>query len=244
MGGTDNNQLKAAAKTGWWRQKRTETAAAGAATTAAGMSISAPGIGADGIAFATAGGSATPAVGAATSAASTARSVWRFGQQVAHIVQYFPPFLEEAHAPHSQLEAEEEEAMIGGLCVLVMKVICGGFVCAARPCSCVRLTCKSVPKNQENHGILGIAGKVFSRQSNLSHLIKQEYHYTGSGRKDKTDARTFWVGTHPWQVPVFKCKPLVFTWREQFSRALTGFVSCVGFFSLATTLVVCEIIVI
>jgi hypothetical protein len=49
---------------------------------------------------------------------------------------------------------------------------------------------------------------------------------------------------YPWQVPVFMYKPLVFTWREQFSRALTGLVSCVGINLLAKTLVVCEIIVI
>ncbi len=64
------------------------------------------------------------------------------------------------------------------------------------------------------------------------------------GRNDKADACTFWVSTYPWRVPVFTFKPLVFTWREQFSHALTGFVSCVGLFLLATTLVVCKIIVI
>jgi hypothetical protein len=52
------------------------------------------------------------AMGAATSAASTARTAWRFRQGVAHIVHYLPPLLEETHAPHSQLEAEEEEAMM------------------------------------------------------------------------------------------------------------------------------------
>ncbi len=39
-------------------------------------------------------------------------------------------------------------------------------------------------------------------------------------------------------------KPLVFTWREQFLRALTGFVSCVGINLLAKMLVVHKIIVI
>jgi hypothetical protein len=39
-------------------------------------------------------------------------------------------------------------------------------------------------------------------------------------------------------------EPQVFSWREQFSRALTGFVSCVGINLLAKTLVVCKIIVI
>jgi hypothetical protein len=42
----------------------------------------------------------------------------------------------------------------------------------------------------------------------------------------------------------FTYKPLVFTWQEQFLRALTCFVSCVGINLLAKTLVVCEIIVI
>ncbi len=53
--------------------------------------------------------------------------------------------LEEAHAPHSQSEAEEEEAMMGGLWVLVVRVVCGvvraGCVCTASPCCVVRLTC-------------------------------------------------------------------------------------------------------
>jgi hypothetical protein len=35
-----------------------------------------------------------------------------------------PSLLEEAHAPHSQLEAEEEEPMVRGLCVLVVRVLC------------------------------------------------------------------------------------------------------------------------
>jgi hypothetical protein len=136
-GGTDNNQLK-------WQQNMvavvtaTETAAAGAATTVAGAPTSAPGVGADGIAFATAAGTATTAACTATSSASAARSAWHFGQGVAHIAQYFPPLLEEAHAPHSKLEAEEEEAMIRGLWVLVVTVVGGcvhaDFVCAALPC--------------------------------------------------------------------------------------------------------------
>jgi hypothetical protein len=119
----------------------TETAAAGAAmtaadapTTAAGMPTSAPGIGADGIAFATAVGAATTAACAATSTASGARSAWHFGWGVAHIVQYFPSLLEEAHVPHSQLEAEEEEAMIRGL----LGAGCDGCVggCACWFCVC------------------------------------------------------------------------------------------------------------
>jgi hypothetical protein len=138
----------------------TETAALGAAMTATGMPtaatgapMSAPGIGAVGIAFATATGAATTAACAATSAASTARSAWRFGQGVAHIAQYFPPLLEEVHAPHSQSEAEEEEAMIRGLWVLVVTVVWGvvhaGFVCAARPCCFDKLKCISAPTNQQ-----------------------------------------------------------------------------------------------
>jgi hypothetical protein len=137
-----------------------ETAAAGAATTAmgapmtaAGAQTSAPGVGADKIAFTTAAGAATTAVCTATSAASAARSAWCFGREVAHIAQYFPPLLGEVHAPHSQLEAEEEEAMIRGLYVLVVMVVWGvmlaGFVCAAHSCCFVRLTCISAPKNQQ-----------------------------------------------------------------------------------------------
>jgi hypothetical protein len=52
----------------------------------------------------------------------------------------------------------------------------------------------------------------------------------GLGGYNKTDACTFWVCTYPWWEPVFMCERLVFTWWEQFSSALTGFVSCVGFF--------------
>jgi hypothetical protein len=130
-----------------------ETAAAGAPTTVAGTPTTAPGVGADEIAFPTAVGAATTAACAATSAASAARSAWSFGRGVAHIAQYFPPLLEEAHAPHSQLEAEEEEAMIRGLWVLVAMVVWGvvhaGFGCAARPCCFVRHTCISAPKNQQ-----------------------------------------------------------------------------------------------
>jgi hypothetical protein len=37
-------------------------------------------------------------------------------------VQYLPPLLEEMHALSSQLEAEEEKAMMGGLCVLVAAI--------------------------------------------------------------------------------------------------------------------------
>ena len=47
----------------------------------------------------------------------------------------FPPLLKEGHAPHSQLEAAEEEAMIRGLWVLVVTVVWvvvrAGCVCCA-----------------------------------------------------------------------------------------------------------------
>jgi hypothetical protein len=93
-----------------------------------------------------------------------------------HIVQYFPPLLEEAHAPYSQSETEEEEAMMGGLWVLVVMVVWGvvhaGCVCAACPCCFVRLTRISAPKKSATHGILGIAGKLLMRQTKLLHLIK------------------------------------------------------------------------
>jgi hypothetical protein len=131
----------------------TAMTATGVPTAAAGAPMSAPGIGADGIAFTTTTGAATTAACAATSAASAARSAWRFGRGVAHIAQYFPPLLEEAHALHSQSEAEEEEAMIRGLWVLVVMivwgVVCAGFVCAAHPCCFDRLMCISAPKNQQ-----------------------------------------------------------------------------------------------
>jgi hypothetical protein len=108
------------------------------------MPTTALGLGKNGIAFATAAGTETTAVGVAESAASAERTAWRFWRGVAHIVQYLPPLLEKAHAPHSQLEAEEEEAMIEGLWVLVVMVVCGvvcaGCVCAASPCCFVRLT--------------------------------------------------------------------------------------------------------
>jgi hypothetical protein len=116
-------------------------------------------------------GAATTAVCAATSAASVARSAWRFGRGVAHIAQYFPPLLEEAHAPHSQSEAKEEEAMIREFWVLVVMVVWvvvrAGCVCAVCPCCFVRLTCINAPKNQQ----LGIAGKLSMRQTKLLHLI-------------------------------------------------------------------------
>jgi hypothetical protein len=130
-----------------------ETAAEGAATAVAGAPTTATSVGADGIAFTTTVCTAKTAACAATSAASAARSAWRFGRGVAHVAQYFPPLLEEAHAPHSQSEADEEEAMIRGLWVLVVMVVwvvvCAGCVCAVRPCCFVRLTCINAPKNKQ-----------------------------------------------------------------------------------------------
>ncbi len=61
-------------------------------------------------------------------------------------MQYLPPLLEEAHSPHKQLEAEEEEDMIGGMCMLVVRVECAGSVCTVRPCCFVRLVQISAPK--------------------------------------------------------------------------------------------------
>jgi hypothetical protein len=137
-----------------------ETAAMGIATTAAGTPITALGVGEDGITFSMAAGTETTAVGAAKSAASMARTAWCLWQGAVHIVQYLPLLLEEAHAPHSHSEAEEEEAMMGGLLVLVVMVVCGvvcaGCVCAASPCCFVRLTRISAPKNQQTTAYWGL----------------------------------------------------------------------------------------
>ncbi len=118
-----------------------------------GRTSNGPGIGANGIAFATAAGTETTVVGATTSPTNAARTAWRFWRGVAHIVQYLPPLLEEAHAPHSQSGAEEEEAMIGGFWVLVVTGVCGvvhaGCACAASLCCFVRLTRISAPKNRQ-----------------------------------------------------------------------------------------------
>jgi hypothetical protein len=60
-----------------------------------GAPMTIPGIGADRIAFTTAGGTvATTVMDAATSATSVARTAWRFRQGVVHIVPYLPPLLE------------------------------------------------------------------------------------------------------------------------------------------------------
>ncbi len=157
--GTDNNQLKWQQRHGGGGDSNRNSSRGhsnncpGMPMAAAGAPTSASGVGADGIIFATAMGAATTAACAATSAASGARSAWHFGRKVAHIAQYFPTLLEEAHAPHSQSEAEEEEAMIRELWALVVMVVWGvvhaSFVCAARPCFFDRLTCISAPKNQQ-----------------------------------------------------------------------------------------------
>ncbi len=175
-GGTDNNQNKIGSKDTVAVATEMETAAAGAATTAVGAQKTALGIGADGIAFATAAGAETTAMGAAKSAASAARTAWRFWRGVAHIMQYLPPLLDEAHSPHSQSEAEEEEAMMGGLWVLVVtvvcRVVCAGCVCAASLCCFVKLTRMECTKKLANHSILGIARKLSMRRTKLLHLIK------------------------------------------------------------------------
>jgi hypothetical protein len=150
-GGTGNNQHKISSKDTVVVVTAMETAAAGTVTTATGAPTTAPGVGAVGIAFTTAAGTETTAMGAAQSAASAARTAWHFWWGVAHIVQSLPPLFEEVHAPNSQSEAEEEEAMMGGLWVLVVMVVCrvvhAGCVCAASPCCFVRLTRISAPKN-------------------------------------------------------------------------------------------------
>jgi hypothetical protein len=102
-----------------------ETAAASAETPTVGAPPTAPGFGTDGIVFATTVGAETTAMGLAKFVTSAVRTAWCFWQGVAHIVQYLPPLLEDAHATHSQSEAEEEEAMMGGLWVLVVTIVCG-----------------------------------------------------------------------------------------------------------------------
>ncbi len=106
--------------------------ATGTAATAAGTSTTAPGVGAEKIfftiTFATSTGAATATAGKGKSAASAARSSLSIAWGVAHIVQYLPPLLDEVHAPHTQSEAEEEEAMMGWFCLLVVKVWFEGLV--------------------------------------------------------------------------------------------------------------------
>jgi hypothetical protein len=131
--------------------------------TNAGAPTTAPGMGTGRSTFTTAEGAATTsAVAAASAATNAARIVWCFGRGVAHIVQYLPPLLEEAHAPHSQLEAEEEEAMMGELCMLAVRVLHALIF--------VRLTRIGVPKNQQTTAYWGLLERSF-QQTNLLHLI-------------------------------------------------------------------------
>jgi hypothetical protein len=100
-----------------------------------------------------------------------------------------PPLLTEAHAPHSQSEIEGEEAMMGGLCRLVVmvwlrwlvvglvvRVVWAGCLC----CEPLRylLSCKArkhkCAKKLATNGILGITGKRLMRQNKLLHLIKAD----------------------------------------------------------------------
>jgi hypothetical protein len=115
-----------------------ETVATGAVMTDIGTPTSAPDIGTDGIAFATAIGAAMTAMGTATSAASAARTAWCFRQGVAHIVQYLPSLLETAHTPHSQSRAE---AGGGGQNRKVVRAGCEGCVCWLCVCCTPLLFC-------------------------------------------------------------------------------------------------------
>ncbi len=100
-----------------------------------------------------------------------------------------PPLLTEAHAPHSQLEIEGKEAMMGGICKLVVRVwLCWlvvGLVVRVvwAGCLCCEplqylLSCKAHKhkraKKLATNGILGIAGKLSMRQTKLLHLIKAD----------------------------------------------------------------------
>jgi hypothetical protein len=85
--------------------------------TAMGTPTTASSVGTGGIAYATTVGAAMTAMDTAKFAASAAWTAWCFGRGVVHTVHYLPPFLEEVHAPHSQSEAEEEKAMMGGFFV-------------------------------------------------------------------------------------------------------------------------------
>ena len=76
-------------------------------------------------------------------------------------MQYLPPLLEEAHAPHSQSEVEEEEAMMGGMCVLVGRVVCASCVCAVRTCCFVSLRLISEPKNWQILAYWGLPERSF-----------------------------------------------------------------------------------
>ena len=65
--------------------------------------------------------------GAAMFGAGTAEIAWRSEWVVMHILHSLHPLLAEAHAPQTHLEAEEEEAIMGGcVCVVCIFVLCGG----------------------------------------------------------------------------------------------------------------------
>jgi hypothetical protein len=114
------------------------TTAMGAPMTAASVPTTALGVSAEGTVFATATGATMTDMSTATLGTST-------------LVQYFLPLLEEAHA-------EEEEAIMGGFSVLVVvvRVVCAGYVCAACPCCFVRLTCISAPNNWQTTAYWGL----------------------------------------------------------------------------------------
>jgi hypothetical protein len=100
-----------------------------------------------------------------------------------------PPLLTEAHAPHSQSEIEGGEAMMGGLCGLVVRVwLCWlvvGLVVRVlwAGCLCCKplrylLSCKAHKhrwaKKLATNGILEIARKLSMRQTKLLYLIKAD----------------------------------------------------------------------
>jgi hypothetical protein len=96
-------------------------------------------------------------------------TAWCIRRGIAYIVQYLPPLLEEVYAPHFQLEAEEEEAMMGGFCMLVVRVVCAGCVCAVHLYCFVRLACISTSKNWQTMAYLGSPERSF--QDKLTNCI-------------------------------------------------------------------------
>jgi len=100
-----------------------------------------------------------------------------------------PPLLMEVHAPHSQSEIEGGEAMMGGLCRLVVRVwlcwLVEGLVVRVvwAGCLCCKprqylLSCKThkykCAKKLATNVILGIAGKLSMRQTKLLHVFKAD----------------------------------------------------------------------
>jgi hypothetical protein len=97
----------------------------------------------------------------ATSGAEAAATALRFARAAAHMVQYLPPLVWELHAPHIQLESEEEEAMV---CGCGMVVVCGClFYVEQEPRH------KQKIGQYSTYGILGIARKLLSLQEQLPH---------------------------------------------------------------------------